>query len=240
MPESWLRALNDYYYPVNLNHYWNANRYPDYFNRIISGNRVSTIEFEAYFRGNCQKIEVWYEVVFWKMYSQSGRRDEITLNFIKNISTNSASSGEMLHSYLQQFIRSPSIGNFEKFRKSLGFRSNVIATAATFPAFLNPEMFPMVDTRVAKWVNSQLRIHNQRNRNGPQLVPSVFGRTGATVLTMNDFDFYIHWIEWTRHMATKLAESTGVHWRARDVEMAVFTAWGDRGCKHPFLKLNPI
>ncbi|GAJ05736.1 unnamed protein product, partial [marine sediment metagenome] len=48
---------------------------------------------------------------------------------------------------------------------------------------------------------------------------------------MVDFDFYLHWVYWARHTAKKLSQQTEMKWRARDVEMAVFTAWGDKGSK---------
>jgi len=41
-------------------------------------------------------------------------------------------------------------------------------------------------------------------------------------------------------LATKLSELTDMKWRARDVEMAAFTAWGDRDDDHPRFVLNPI
>lgn len=138
------------------------------------------------------------------------------------------------------FMNSESREDFDAFRHLFRFKSNVIAIVATFPAFLRPHQFPMVDTRVAKWVNLNYQLFNDANPDAPQLIPSEYGNcNSATVLTMNDFAFYIRWIHWTRHMAEKLSIATGKSWRPRDVEMAVFTAWGDRGDQHPVIQLNP-
>lgn len=42
------------------------------------------------------------------------------------------------------------------------------------------------------------------------------------------------WMAWCQTMAAKLSQRTGFFWRARDVEMAVFTA------QRYGLELNPL
>jgi len=49
-----------------------------------------------------------------------------------------------------------------------------------------------------------------------------------TSLRDNDFTNYLHWIAWCRECAQELTDITETRWRARDVEMAVFTAQRDR------------
>ena len=108
--------------------------------------------------------------------------------------------------------------DFNSFRQMFRFKSNVIAIVATFPAFLRPHKFPMVDTRVAKWVNLHYKTFNSENPHAPQLIPSEYGNNhSATVLTMNDFSFYHRWIHWTRYVAKKLSSSAHKPWRPRDL-----------------------
>ena len=52
---------------------------------------------------------------------------------------------------------------------------------------------------------------------------------------MNDhWRFIQDWIKSCRHTANTLSHGSGEHWRARDVEMAVFTA------QRSGLPLNPL
>jgi hypothetical protein len=84
--------------------------------------------------------------------------------------------------------------------------------------------------------------HNQAD---PSIVPLVrpkFLGSSATVLKLNDFDFMTAWVLWCRQTAEKLTRRDGDFlWRARDVEMAVFWAWGDKNAKrHPAIDLPPL
>ena len=119
------------------------------------------------------------------------------------------------------FIENPSLQSFQAFRDIL-FKTDVIATAATFPAFLKPDEFPMVDRQVARWARANGTAHGYADFGSPTLVtrPTL----GDGVLRDRDWDFVQSWIEWCRFTAERLTNLTGSHWRARDVEMAVFTA----------------
>jgi len=239
MPQSWINALDRYNYPVKLANYQYANNFRKFFKRQIQGDRNSTIAFEDYFRENIQNIEVWCEVVFWKLYSQ-GNRGNINTKRCWDFWRRKNITAKELYNAANNFIANNDKDSFNKYRKLWPFyKSRVIAVIATPMSFLVPDRFPMVDTRVAKWIDSQLNIHNN-DHNGPQLIRSRYGQTTSTVLTMVDFDFYLHWVYWARHTAKKLSQQTEMKWRARDVEMAVFTAWGDKGCSHPRLSLHSI
>jgi len=239
MPQSWSHSLSRYHYPVCLKEFRRALSYPAFFNQTISGNRESTISFENYFRENADKIEPWFEVVFWKLYSQPQYAQKRTEELIRQMRMPPEVTPSQLLEKAHAFMSTESRAAFESFRTLFRFRTNVIATVATFPAFLDPERFPMVDTRVAKWINMHYRQCNTVYPDAPPLIPSIYNRThSSTVLTTADFEFYLRWIQWSRYMAQKLTATTGVHWRARDVEMAIFTAWGDRGSIHPVIKLN--
>jgi hypothetical protein len=84
--------------------------------------------------------------------------------------------------------------------------------------------------------------HNRADPTGVLLVRPRFLNNRNTVLKMNDFDFMTSWVQWCRHTAQKLTQrEDGFRWRARDVEMAVFWAWGDRNAKrHPAIDLPPL
>jgi len=240
MSKSWQDALEEYSYPVNLKDFRHALTYPAFFNQDITGDRDSTMGFELYFRTHAKSIEPWFEVVFWKLFSQPRVLQKTSEAVISQLTMTPQIKPTDLLEKVEKFMVSESREDFESFRKLFRFRSTAIAIVATFPAFLCPDRFPMVDTRVAKWVNIHYKKFNAANPDAPQLIPSEFGNNSkATVLTMNDFSFYIHWIHWTRYAAEKLSSTTGRSWRPRDVEMAVFTSWGDRNCSHPFIFLSP-
>ena len=128
------------------------------------------------------------------------------------------------------FIENPSLQSFQAFRDIL-FKTDVIATAATFPAFLKPDDFPMVDRQVARWARENGAVHDYAGCGGPTLVtrPDL----GERVLTDRDWDFVQSWIEWCRFTAQRLTDLTGCHWRARDAEMAVYTAQTKRRTLEP-------
>ena len=94
---------------------------------------------------------------------------------------------------------------------------------STFPAFICPERFPMVDTQVTRWASENSSAHRYSGVGGPDLecVPEL--RPGA-VLRESHWRFVETWIAWCQFTAAILAQRTGRTWRARDVEMAVFYA----------------
>ena len=176
------------------------------------------------------------------MYSQGGRRNQLTKNVLNHIKKNNYQSKNIFQ-HSEQFLQDQTVDNFHKVKEYFGFTSDAIATVATIFAFLKPELFPMIDTRVAKWVICQSKSINKNRPNEivELCVPSNYGRTKATVLTTKDWDFYLNWIEWTRDVAKFLSSNdkeSKINWRPRDVEMAVFYAWGDRGQDHPIIELN--
>ncbi len=89
-----------------------------------------------------------------------------------------------------------------------------------FPAFHSPDLFPMVDNQTAKWVNANYKKHNLGNA---KIWLSPFSMN-YTSLQDDDFPNYIKWIHWCRNVAGLLTKKTKMCWRARDVEMAVFTS----------------
>jgi hypothetical protein len=241
MPASWEKALFEYRYPVILSMYANAHLHSDWFIHALStGNQAETKEFERHFRNHASRgIEPWLEVVFWKLFSQPARRNSATQRIEEHLQRNFI-EGKSLWKACNNYVESPSRRTFEAFQSLFGFATNVIAVAATFPAFVFPDTYPMIDTRIAKWVGTCMTEHNAADPKGPQLTRPPFLDSRRTVLTMSDFDFMQDWIRWCGHTASKLKISTSINWRARDVEMAVFNAWGDRHDHHPCLHLSPL
>ena len=130
-------------------------------------------------------------------------------------------TSERLWEHCRAYVEKPSLETFSTFRDIL-FKTDVIATAATFPAFLKPDDFPMVDQQVARWATANADKHGYAGCGGPVLV--TYPALGRGVLKDRDWDFVQSWIDWCRFSAELLTERTRFHWRARDAEMAVFTA----------------
>lgn len=219
MPETWTKALSDYEYPVRLSDYNRADQFPDYFIRNIPGNRASTIQFEDRFRvdsGNC--VEPYFEVVFWKLYSQANRCQKGTDRVVEHVLQNGVAASD-LRCAIDSFVERPTRTKLSVLRALLGMKTPVLAVALTFPAFVDPAGFPMVDMQTAKWITSNYLAHN-RNRT-KALTPF---KLNCTVLQDNDFQNYLNWVRWCREVADVLTDRTDIEWRARDIDMAVFTA----------------
>jgi hypothetical protein len=226
MPVTWQNALAAYNYPVCLHTYNNAGAYPGWFRFGPLDDRNTTMAFEDHFRRySSVNIEAWLEVVYWKLFSQRGRSDLRTTAVANSIRTPPGVL-QQLNDACADYMAKPSWTLLNKIRSTLGFRAPVVAVAATFPAFLNPCLFPMVDTRVARWAQAYGHAHNANDPRGPQLIMPRYPNNGRTVLTGQDYPFVESWTDWCRHTAAKLSAKSPMAWRARDVEMAVFTAWG--------------
>lgn len=219
MPTSWREALDDYSYPVNLEDYKRAPQFHSFFNQNISGDRNSTIAFENHYQANAPyNIEVFFEVVYWKLYSQASRRDIGTSRIVDFVQTHGITPNQ-LWNIIQQFVISPSKNNLKKIRDTIGLRSPVLAVPLTLVALANPQKFPMIDNQVAKWVNYNLSHHNINRKNNL----SSFNKK-YTSLQDDDYSNYLNWVAWCQEIAQVLTRLTKSNWRPRDVEMAVFTA----------------
>ena len=233
MPQSWITALNRYRYPVTLCKFKGRGAFPGFFARDICGDRSSTIEFEDYFRANSdEKVEPYFEVVFRKLYTQPMVRQGTTNRIADHVSEEGVEARE-LRCAVDLFVEKPSKANLAVMRALLGLKTDVLATVLTLPAFVDPARYPMVDRRTAKWITSNWSTHNRKrtNRLGPF-------RVKEGVLRDNDFDNYLNWVAWCRETAELLTKSTNLQWRARDVEMAVFTAAPTKRKKG--MRLNPL
>lgn len=215
-------ALNGYLYPVKLSDYENRNQFPGYFSRDIVGDRNSTISFEDYFRQNSsQVLEVYFEVIFWKLYSQANIRQQKTTERICSVRERNKHP-TALYAGISSFVHAPNMENLQAIRNLLGIKTDVLAVALTFPAFLCPEKYPMIDNVVARWVNKNLAEHSRNTK--AKLTQFVSPTYGYTSLRDVDFPNYKNWVNWSNEMAHILTNKTSIKWRARDVEMAIFTA----------------
>ena len=205
MPNSWLSALDYYAYPVDLNDFTGRDRFPNYFHLKVLGDRKSTIQFEEYFRENAEKnIAVFIEVIYWKLYSQSRIRNKTT-NRIADHFINYEIDPHYLYSQVLEFSKTPSKHNLVQLRTSLGFKTDVIAIALTFPAFINPVNIPMVDNQVARWVNDNYERHNIGKKN-----KLTTFNMNYTSLRDNDFANYLNWVCWCKEMSYLLTKKTDV------------------------------
>lgn len=219
MPQTWINALENYYYHVELSNYEKANDFPGFFEWNIEGDRDSTILFENHFcESASNNLAASFEVIFWKLYSQSNIRQKSTSRIVDFVLQKEITSID-LWGAVQQFVKIQNTSNLKRIRDLLGIKTDVLAVALTLPALASPKTIPMIDNRVAKWVN-QNGVNHSINRIN-QLTPF---KMNSTSLRQNDFSNYLNWVMWCQEMAQKLTKLTNIDWRARDVEMAVFTA----------------
>jgi len=155
MPDSWTRALNLYCYPVDLGAYHRRREFPGFFEKVIEGDRSSTIAFEEHFRENAPNNNAaFFEVIFWKLFSLPQWRLQKTnerVDYFRNYNVQPMD----LWDAVSQFADNQSRGNFRIINGMLGFTTNprVLAVVLTFPALACPDKIPMIDTQVARWVN---------------------------------------------------------------------------------------
>lgn len=208
--ETWRAALAAYRYPVDLREYkFRADHQGWFAITMAPGSRDDTTAFESRFRENAPaRLEAWFEVIFWKLASQKLIRNGTTHSMA--IDLHGSSTAEQLWRACKDYTQAGSLAEartrFEVLHRLFSLRSRSIATVATFPAFLDPDRFPMVDTRIAKWVGRTMDAHNRVDPLGPQLISAKSMNVKGAVLTMSDFDFMCAWTHWCRHAATKLTD----------------------------------
>ena len=142
---------------MQLNRYERSNQFPGFFNKKINGNRNSTIAFENYFRKSAgQAIEAYFEVLFWKLYSQPRFSQRITSRIVDH-RLEKGVKPEKLYHFLQDFIEKPTRHNLKPIRNLLGIKSNVLDLPLTLVSFVQPEEYPMIDNVAARLVNENYK-----------------------------------------------------------------------------------
>lgn len=222
----WHEALDSYSYPVNLREFSGRGRFPGWFGLDLrKGDLSETTQFETHFReSGASRLEPWYEVVFWKMYSQRGRADFQTKRTIERIENKTSAS--TLWKHCDEYVQSETKDSFTQFQHLL-VEWDSVAVAFTFPAFSCPNRFPMVDTRTARYVACEASRLEFSTASKIDKTLKRYRDTGGGVLTLRDWPFIEEWVGWCRKMADRLSAHKKRIWRARDVEMAVFRAWGN-------------
>jgi hypothetical protein len=223
----WQEALASYAYPINAARAFLFGAYfrlsEQWFNfQLNGGDRHETMRFEAHFREFGRKhIEAWYEVIFWKLASSGGRGEYSARCMIEDLREINHRASD-LWSACADFVQSGSRKTFERLQLELFVTSGGMPVAATFPAFMSPGRFPMIDRWIAEWVIHYLQ--NYPSKSGLLVSPSesYVQHKRTTLKVSGDWPFYSAWIDWCRAAAETLTRCTGTEWRARDVEMAAF------------------
>jgi hypothetical protein len=227
--ERWRQALSAYRYPVPRANVLRFGRRiaaaPGWFSfELESGDRGETIGFEQRFRAlGREAAEAWFEVIFWKLSSARGLGESRAAQMIDDLIVIKHPAAEMWSS-CAQFVALQSPDSFRCLLSALFIVSDVIPVAATFPAFICPERFPMIDRWIARWVVRYLQAYPDEAECNGLIRPSesyIAGRN-ATLTVAHDWRFYDSWIAWCRRVASVLTAATTFQWRARDVEMAAF------------------
>ena len=223
----WRSALNSYVYKTDLTKSRYKKIYPAYF--CCSTSDYKSVEhLQNRFRHLCSSVpEVWYEVIYWKTLTlgQPDRRINDVHTFL---------DVSKVFAALKEFIKEPSPIKFTNFRTALGYKkgSQAFAVPMTFPAFYAPDLFPMVDKYVAKWVNASLKsVSSIRSDPGPNKLMPFKKVAAKTELNFKDhYCSYIAWVNWCRRESDILNVKTcEKDWTPRRVEMAVFAATHNPG-----------
>jgi hypothetical protein len=225
--QRWQEFLANYSYPVSGvgailfgARYRLAERWFNF--ELKLGDRDETMRLEARFREFGPRfIEAWYEVIFWKLASTGRRGEYFAAQMVEKLRKANHRASE-IWAACANFVDSGTRSTFKDLQFQLSITS-AIPVAATFPAFVRPDRFPMVDRWVATWVIKYREAY--RNRSAGLAGPSESYLRGnrTTLMVSGDWESYVEWIEWSRAAAQILTERTGFPWRARDVEMAAFT-----------------
>jgi hypothetical protein len=218
--QHWKCILDGYRHPINLSDLEGQWRL---LGNLKKGDRTETIEFENSFREQApHHLEPWFEVVFWRLYGdkQASERAKVIIDTLKRRGI----LAQDLWGACCQFIDNPGERRFKAFQKLI-VAGRHIDVAVSFPAFIAPDRFPMVDGQIAKWVRKNHEAHNMFAQDtGRLLPPTYFDLAKDLSLTIFDYPFYEQWIPWCQLKSKQLTELSGSQWRARDVEVAVSTA----------------
>ncbi|HTA71100.1 MAG TPA: HEPN domain-containing protein [Bryobacteraceae bacterium] len=210
---TWQAARRKFNWSVDLRKFKDAAKYPGFFDRVIPPEQIE--QFEADFRAGLVprgKVERAAEIVYWKNGGNFRARDRITRDLF--IWIDGPQDWLKFVDALKNLAATPTWECFKNLITACGLTSG-FATPLTFLSFYDPKRFPMVDQRIGKW---WLR----RFPDNPQFA----WNPDTTVIAQNkkSWEAYIAWTEFCRRQAA------GLSWRARDVEMAV---WSDRDAQLP-------
>lgn len=203
--QQWKTARDRFSWRVDLGTFREAAKYqPGFFNRPIEPWQVT--EFEDAFRATLiadGRIERAAEVVFWKNYGAFQVKNKLTSDFLTRI--RNAEDWNQFVQAVKKLATEPSWASFQRLIKACG-QKHGFATPITFLSFYAPNEFPMVDQRIGKWSAKRFPLQPQFAWAGKRIAPN-----------QRSWDAYLAWTDFCRRQAALLS------WRARDVEMAVWT-----------------
>ncbi|MCW3982536.1 MAG: hypothetical protein NWE96_00910 [Candidatus Bathyarchaeota archaeon] len=214
--ESWSKSREKYDWTVDLSNYPLRDAYKDFFNQLITNKNTS--EFEEKFRSslNTNTFAVTGEVCYWKNYGSHTSRDKLTNSLLKLLEDKN--NWNEFKSRLIQLSSNPTYKNIEHFRIACG-QPNGFATPVTFLSFYNPTLFPMVDKIIGKWWN-----RNKSNYWKTSASSFLQRSDGWLGLNEQNWNTYLEWTNFCRKYSSLLSLKSGMQWRARDVEIAVWEA----------------
>jgi len=217
MLQAWKSGRDAFNWTVDLRHFGDAARYPGYFDRRIEPHAIPPFEqlFQSSLKPGASPHRA-AEVTFWKNYGDHRSRDRITRNFFEWLLDHQG--WIRFVSATEQIRDHPS---WEAFRNLVACCGQVagFATPLTYLAFSDPERYPMVDKRIGQW-------WKRRFPSEPQFSCREDGWIKPCVASWNA---YLAWTCFCRRQA-ELLSRPHAPWRARDVEMAV---WTDRAFQLP-------
>jgi hypothetical protein len=222
MCDNWNKAYGMYCWTVDLTQFKGAVNYPGYFNRVITPNDVTAFENE--FRRAIDEggsFEIAGEVCFWKIYGVPQSRDRRTQTLLDYLSS-PANWNSFVRS-IQEVSNNPSYDNFIALQNACN-QPRGFAIPVTFLSFYKPTDYPMVDKHIAHW------WAKNRAKYGYEATPIFSQRydgwiqTYTTSQKKQNWRAYIAWKTFCNDYAARIAKNCGLHWRARDVEMAVWEA----------------
>ncbi len=225
--QRWVDALAAYRYPIAraraMGFGARVNASGPWFRFGLEiGDREETMRFEERFRSHGREaVEAWFEVIFWKLASTRSVGDSRAARIIYDLQ-DSDPSVEKMWSACADFVATGSRQSFERLQSELFIVSGGIPVTGTFPAFMSPERYPMVDRWIGNWVVDYRKAYDG-DAAGLVAPSASFMERRKTTLTMSgDWNFYVRWVQWCRDAAAVLTKATALEWRARDVEMAAF------------------
>lgn len=234
MVESWIKALKNYSYSVNLAEFNKKEQNPGFFNRQITPLNLKQFEndFSDVIKNKLfEKYAIIGEVMFWKLDSYKEDRhvkSKTILDLVKD-----QNNFENFCITLRNLADNPSKDNFIQFRQSCGQKIG-FAVPVTFLSFFRSSQYPMVDLYVSKWWNPKKLDFGYGE--SPKFIPD--GPIKGDELHLdNNWTAYLHWTNFCLKYADILSRKTKNEWRARDVEMAIFSVQQSQNNR---CTLNPL
>ncbi|MEK7751787.1 MAG: HEPN domain-containing protein [Acidobacteriota bacterium] len=217
----WNALKANFKWRVDLRTFKYREMCPGFFDRVIEPATVD--EFGRLFRESLHTEKLTgraAEVAFWKNFGQYRGRDRTARGLLEWLSP--PFGADRFAQAIEGIARDFTWDSFQRLRASCGQVSG-FATPLAFLSFFDPERFPMVDQRIADWWTRRFPKQLQ------------FSRTDDGWIRPNQQSLkaYVSWTSFCRRQAEVLS-GLGDHWRARDVEMAV---WSDRAAVLPTVRL---